>query len=269
MKRMLSALFAFSFICSFTLGATQVNGQSMATSSQPAFTYSITPQSSEWKTFTPLELKNRLNIPIEEAERIATSDLLDVVLAYPFLGDIYAFDNPTTALDFLAAQFNGLKVLLKRDDLKKCLTDNYREASEKILRLTDSKSITNEERCKQRYRESLFSYPAVFNELTKTEIADIVSTSERVAAEIAANPITAFAPGTFGSAVSVSASPGDTIRTGVVYTPAGSGVAVFERAEMTIETRNSMDAYMASVYPNATRLRSATFKYNCHSYAWY
>ena len=38
---------------------------------------------------------------------------------------------------------------------------------------------------------------------------------------------------------------------------------------MTQPDKDAYDDYMASRYPNATKLRSASFKYNCHSYAWY
>jgi len=48
-----------------------------------------------------------------------------------------------------------------------------------------------------------------------------------------------------------------------------SSVLVFEREEMTSAQRDYFDDYMDSLYPNATRLRSATYKYNCHSFAWY
>ncbi len=66
-----------------------------------------------------------------------------------------------------------------------------------------------------------------------------------------------------------TAATGDTLRTGTVKTPKGSSVSVFERQEATSNEIASMNSYMYSRYPKATRLRSATYKYNCHSYAWY
>ncbi|MDE7385486.1 MAG: hypothetical protein K2M84_06995, partial [Anaeroplasmataceae bacterium] len=58
-------------------------------------------------------------------------------------------------------------------------------------------------------------------------------------------------------------------ETAYVTTPNGSSVVVFIREEFS-----SFDIYQRNSecdrqFPKATRLRSATRKYNCHSYAWY
>jgi len=55
-----------------------------------------------------------------------------------------------------------------------------------------------------------------------------------------------------------------------VTTPKGSSVYVAQGIpELSAADIASADAKMASAYPCATRIRSASARYNCHSYAWY
>ncbi|TDB72400.1 hypothetical protein [Micromonospora sp. KC723] len=55
-----------------------------------------------------------------------------------------------------------------------------------------------------------------------------------------------------------------------VYTPKGTAVPVTTMTtELTSAQITSFNNYVATNYPNATRERSASRKYNCHSYAWY
>lgn len=55
-----------------------------------------------------------------------------------------------------------------------------------------------------------------------------------------------------------------------VYTPNQTQVPVIVRTyEFSPEEIQEIDDHFTSAYPNATLLRSASRKYNCHSYAWY
>lgn len=63
---------------------------------------------------------------------------------------------------------------------------------------------------------------------------------------------------------------GETQTTTTVKTPNGTSVEVLLRSpDFTTEEKKSMDAEIKSLYPNAIKLRTASIKYNCHSYAWY
>lgn len=62
--------------------------------------------------------------------------------------------------------------------------------------------------------------------------------------------------------------PTDTSTT--VRTPRGSAVAAINMTyELTSAQITSANNAASSGYPNATRLRNASRRYNCHSYAWY
>ncbi len=55
-----------------------------------------------------------------------------------------------------------------------------------------------------------------------------------------------------------------------IYTPRGSRVAAtLQTYELSSAEIASMNNYVATNYPRATRLRNASRRYNCHSYAWH
>ena len=267
MKKIFTLLLALLFTMGISIGANAVNAIETDSLTKVPFEYKITPKSPEWKTFTTVELKEKLNISLVEVENMDTETLLNVVLDYPFLGDIYAFDTSTIALNFLADQFNGLKVLLKREDFKDKLVNSYIISSHKIMKYENNEKIGGEERNKQKYREALISYPTVFNKLSNMEINTITVASKQVAPMIDTNPLIIESPTAFG--LSALASGGAVIRTGTVYTPKGKIVSVKELTEMTAADKTNANNQMAATYPNAIRLREPTYKYNCHSYAWY
>lgn len=61
-----------------------------------------------------------------------------------------------------------------------------------------------------------------------------------------------------------------TYTNSTVTTPNGSTVATLTvSGDLTSSEISQINSQFASAYPRATRQRSATAKYNCHSYAWY
>ncbi len=70
-------------------------------------------------------------------------------------------------------------------------------------------------------------------------------------------------------AVNAIASPNTQIYT--ITTPSGTMVdyAFLVTGEFSQTDIDQANSYQDSAYPNAIRQRSATGKYNCHSYAWY
>ena len=55
----------------------------------------------------------------------------------------------------------------------------------------------------------------------------------------------------------------------VVYTPFGRSVNGYRYTELSSAEITSITNYWTSLYPNATMIRPASRKYNCHSYAWH
>lgn len=263
-EKRISILLIITCIFFMNQGIIQVNAKEINSSSH----YTITPKSDSWKDFSSVELKKMLNISREEAEHMDTETLLDVVLNYPFLGDIYAFEDQDKALDYLAEQFTALKVLLERNDITDKLVQNYNISISERMFLRSDSNLDFEERYKHKYRESLLAYSNVYEKLSIKQKDEIVKSSNKIASLINTNSISLEQPSKF-SEVASRVSPGDIIRIGSVSTPKRSSVTVYEIQEMTQSDKNTADAYIASRYPNAIKIRSASFKYNCHSYAWY
>lgn len=276
MKKNFIFLLVLALIIGTAFNGNKVNAVTTDSSAKTSFKYVITPGSPEWKNYKTVELKEMLNISISEAENMDTETLLNAVLDYPYFGDIYAFNDPIKAIDLLAEQFNGLKILLEREDLKDKLVVSYINSSDKIKKLKDKEELGFEESFKHKYRESLLSYPAVFNKLNKTDKDTIISNSKEVAAKINTNSIAIEQRKSFGleSQYTMLIDPpalsgGFPIKSDVIPTPMLTPVEVVELTEMTSTDKTKCAEYVASRYPNATLLRSATWKYNCHSYAWY
>lgn len=68
-----------------------------------------------------------LQLPEEMIEAMDTDTLADAVLAYPFLGDIYAFDSIEDGVNILFGSFNGLRALEQREEAAGILLKKYKE----------------------------------------------------------------------------------------------------------------------------------------------
>ena len=62
---------------------------------------------------------------------------------------------------------------------------------------------------------------------------------------------------------------GHTYTTSSVTTPKNVTVTTWKYNELTTQEIADANSYVSTNYPNATKLREPTLKYNCHSYAWY
>lgn len=54
-----------------------------------------------------------------------------------------------------------------------------------------------------------------------------------------------------------------------INTPKGTRVFLSFKQDMSAVYKTKVKDYLAGVYPNAYFLGEATWKYNCHAYAWY
>jgi hypothetical protein len=195
-----------------------------------------------------------------------TATLVTTVLDYPFFGDIYAFDSAEIGIQVISERFSGLKELLARSDVDDGLYKEYMTMKQEITGLINAESVNFETVMKYRIIGTLLSQPAIFEKLDKAQVDSIVETSNTISGKIDVAPIYADDKSPFAEEAIVTQQ----YLTSYVYTPNGSAVQVLLRGEELDSTEKAAaDSYMDSRYPNATRLRSATTMYNCHSYAWY
>lgn len=87
---------------------------------------------SDWQSYPASEAKDMLEIDPEIVKNMATRPLVETVLAYPFLSDMYAFSDPAsgkgvlTGVEAVASRFGALDELLSRQDAEKCLKSAVR-----------------------------------------------------------------------------------------------------------------------------------------------
>ncbi len=73
----------------------------------------------------PAERKQSLQIPESILQNISTIHLLESCLDYPYLSDIYFFENFQTGFNNVLEDFNGLRELLKREEVEKIILNKY------------------------------------------------------------------------------------------------------------------------------------------------
>ncbi len=232
--------------------------------SQNSFEFSMTPKSKEWKNYSSVHLKEMLNIPLSTAEKMDTATLLKIVLDYPFMIDIYAYDNTTQGFESLSLEFNGAAVLLQRPDLAEKLQTIYKNTIEKMMADETKNNISDAEIIQKMFIESLLTYPKVSDMLSLDEKGAVVALSQQVSDKLQTSSLV------MEKTTVMAAAPGDILYYGYVYPPQSiHPILVCRRQDLTSSQKTAINNYYDAAYPTATRLGTATYNYNCHSYAWY
>ncbi|KJR44555.1 hypothetical protein UF75_5058 [Desulfosporosinus sp. I2] len=192
-----------------------------------------------------------------------TATLLKTVLDYPFMIDILAYDNTTQGFEGLSLEFNGAAVLLQRPDLAEKLQTIYKNSMEKMAVKTKN-NISDTDIMQKMFMESLLVYPKVYDMLSQDEKEAVAALSQQVSDKFQTSSLV------MEKTSVIAAAPGDILEYGYVYPPLSTtGVLVCKRQDMTSTDKTATNNYFDATYPTATRLGTATYNYNCHSYAWY
>lgn len=86
----------------------------------------------DWQNYPVSEAKDMLEIDPGIVKDMATMPLVETVLAYPFLSDMYAYSDPVggkgvlAGVEAVASRFGALDELLSRQDAEKCLKSAVR-----------------------------------------------------------------------------------------------------------------------------------------------
>lgn len=232
-----------------------------AEKSEP-YKYTITPDSKDWANYKTYELTELTNIPDSIVADMDTATLVSTVIDYPFLGDIYAFESTDIGIQVVSERFSGLKELLGRSDAGNNLYIEFSSMKSEVEALNNVDYVDYKTVMKHKIMGTLLSQPDIFKQLDQDQVNSIVGSSSTISEELNVTPIYADDESPFAAAARY--------LTAYVYTPEGSAVQVLIRGEeLTSADKTAMNNYMATLHPNATRLRTATTNYNCHSYAWY
>ena len=225
MKKKILLILSFSFlIFGFQVN---VNAKSVDNFAN-GYKYPIQPGTAEWENLTTTEQMISLSqVPENILETMDTDALVETVLDYPLLVNLFLFDTPQQGFNSVLNDSNALRELVAREDAREILLQKY-------------SSMPN------------VQTPGLYDNTFRRMVLEFLL-SQDIFKDNSLAPLS-----------------GDLYEVYTVTTPKGSLVVVwFYYDDFTGDEKTMLDYQVSQSYPNATRLRSATKFYNCHSYAWY
>ena len=192
--------------------------------------YSTTPNSLEWKSYvTSNEMIAACRIDQKKLNSMTTEEVVDAVLCFPMLVDLYAYNEIDIALEQLALKSDAYRELRSRPDGAKCL----------------QKALANIVNTPEKYHSA---------GVAMLSVSMLLSDSVFGGAE------KNFMVGTTNAARAYITT---------ITTPGGSTVQVIYRGEeLSAADVARINNDLVTVYSNATLLAPATTVYNCHNFAW-
>lgn len=252
------------------------------TAPSDAYNYPVKPGMAEWKVFTSLSEKiEACQIPEDILKNMSTKGLVETVLKYPLLLNFRAFTDLQYGFDQISSYFNGLKELYNRKDAGTELLARYSNMDAAAFKdeWTDLQkglyAMSFEDIGMQLAQEPILANltPAQYQELT-AEIAkksQIMQNNTYVYGKLNSVIISFLVEKASNRQYSERGTPT------TVYTPVGSPVSATQQNpnvypagdEFSDALKAAYNTAMDAAYPYASRQRSATNMYVCHTYAWY
>lgn len=218
----------------------------------------------EDSTISILNRSERLELAQIDEETLSgmsTSELIEEVLDYPFLIDLYLFDSVEIGFEHIKDEFNGLEELLSRADLGETIYDSYKETpiiTQSLL--ANDFDMFSEQYFKSMVLEDLINQAEILATLEDAELLDDFTLLQSKYEKIYEDDIYLNQE----SSILYSSS--------VLFTPNGTAVSVTNRSSYTDYTTAQKEFFHSQIkaaYPSVTLVSHGTLKYNCHSYAWY
>ena len=227
---------------------------------------------SEWEDMSRTDRVAACQISEQELTEMSTEDLLQYVLNYPFMIDMYAFSTYEMGFEHVCSEFEALPILVGREDYGQVLIDTYSSVPVETS-LLDRSADCYQNIWDLGILEILIAQPEMTDSLSATEISDLATIAEQKYVA-KSNALEIYSGSCASFAQALAENPDSAIATAAsspVKTPAGSNVAVIDTSRVvdwTSTEKATLDAQALASYPTTTLLRSASKKYNCHSYAW-
>lgn len=227
--------------------------------------------SPEWSQMTRIERVAACQLPAEELHNLVTDELVQVVLDYPFFVDARAFNTNREGFLRVLAESTALQELLNREDNVDSLISRYATTDVETVAATLSEDNDFSELWKL---EILLAQPKFSNLMDEQQVVKVFEIAEEKHEAKCSNPeLYQGVTGVFYQSVNEHSGASTYAYNSYVQTPNGSDVLVYvwqsSDGDFSTTAKQELADEVAVAYPNATRLRHATIKYNCHSYAWY
>lgn len=259
MKKLLTSILSLTLFCSLCVPAITAEESKI----DPDTFYSIV-NTVEWQEEMGREERlAAVQIPDSLINSLSTEDLLALVLANPFMIELYCFDSYEAAFAQVYDQIPALAALTERDDFGDALVNYYESIPTENARTfgSDDKSVMD-----LLYLEVLVAQPKFTDALDDCDVVALAQVAEQKSQDSvnAGNYSTLYD--------ALEENPNSQLARATVYTPNGSAVTVINNRSITdfsSTQKRNFNSETLRTYPTATNLADASKKYNCHSYAWY
>lgn len=147
------------------------------------YDYPIKPGTSEWKSLNSNDaMIDACQIPLTVLNDMSTASLVETIINYPLINNMFAYDNIQMGFKAVSSEFNGILELYKRDDGGKELIKKYK--------LMNSKSLDN--RNKITFIEMLLSQPEIISNLNQSQKKSLLKEVNQKYSEKLNNTINPF-----------------------------------------------------------------------------
>ena len=135
MKKILTVLLAFAILAALCAGcASEKDGK--AKQIDTPYVYPIQPGTEEWAKLDSLDAKiAACKVDPELMNSMTTEALLETVLNYPLLINIYAFSSAEIGIGSVSGYFEGLQMLHDREDAAECIQKAIDAGTDDLVRL--------------------------------------------------------------------------------------------------------------------------------------
>ncbi|MBH1939632.1 hypothetical protein I5677_01835 [Mobilitalea sibirica] len=232
------------------------------------YEYPIQSGTSQWRKINTIQDKiNLCCIPEYILKAISSKELVTLVLNYPLIINLFAYNSYKIGIDTVAGYFNGLSELIHRDDIGDLLLDLYSE--KEINEDMDSSSYL--QLC---VIEMLLAYKKIYQKLQGDRIIQLdyevdQKQKQRKAAHIYRKTESIFRNMFHETGISSVREDGKLLETDFILTPNGTKVKVLKLSDYSVAEKELCYKEFKKVYPNSAYVSPCTYNYNCHSYAFY
>lgn len=227
--------------------------------------------SAQWSQMTRAERVAACQLSPTELKNLSTTELVQVVLDYPFFIDVKAYNTNREGFLRVLEESSALQELLRRENSVGVLIDRYEDT--KIE--TTTSILHNDNNFSEQWKlEILLAQPEICNLMDSVQMEKTLELANKKYVQKSANPeLYQGISAEFFKSMSENSGISTYAYNAYVQTPKGSRVLVSvwqaSDGDYSAAVKQSMRNDVKIAYPNAILLRDATIKYNCHSYAWY
>lgn len=224
--------------------------------------------------------KQTLQLSPEEIKQKTTSDLFEECLNYPYIIDVFFYNDIQEGFDSLVAEFNGFEELQSRKDFAECILAKMEKFPKEVSNINSSDSIS----------KGLLSFKSIVIEMLLSKNITLFEGMEQFKrlkqCVDTCLTLKVAHPEIFGSISTKSTqhiknkfakemgSKSTNHNAVTIYTPNGSVVP--DTYQITGDDNTLSPSELAALasflytnYEGAELLGGLTNRYNCHGYAWH